>query len=135
MVPALIRKFHEAKIQKKPEVVMWGSGKPIREFIYIDDIASAACFLMNNYSGNETVNVGTGKEYSILELAQIIQRVVGYEGRIVNDLTKPDGTPRKLVDTSKIFAMGWRPKMPFEEGIRKTYEDFLANEKAYLREE
>ena len=134
VVPALIRKFHEAKIQKKAEVVMWGSGKPIREFIYIDDIASAACFLMNNYSGNETVNVGTGMEYSILELAQMIQQIVGYEGKIVHDLTKPDGTPRKLVDASKIFAMGWRPKMEFEDGIRATYENFLLHEEEYMRE-
>ena len=134
VVPALIRKFHEAKVQKKEEVVMWGTGRPIREFIYIDDIASAACFLMDNYTGNETVNVGTGTEYSILELAQMIQRVVGYEGKIVNDLTKPDGTPRKLVDASKIFAMGWHPTVKFEDGIRKTYEDFLAHEEKYLRE-
>lgn len=134
VVPALIRKFHEAKRQKKAEVVMWGTGRPIREFIYIDDIASAAYFLMEHYIGNETVNVGTGTEYSILELAQMIQRVVGYEGKIVNDLTKPDGTPRKLVDASKIFAMGWRPTVEFEEGIRKTYEDFLAHEEEYLRE-
>lgn len=134
VVPALIRKFHEAKRQKKAEVVMWGTGRPIREFIYIDDIASAAYFLMEHYTGNETVNVGTGTEYSILELAQMIQRVVGYEGKIVNDLTKPDGTPRKLVDASKIFAMGWRPTVEFEEGIRKTYEDFLAHEEEYLRE-
>lgn len=134
VVPALIRKFHEAKIEKKREVVMWGTGKPIREFIYIDDIASAACFLMEHYSGNETVNVGTGKEYSILELAQIIQKIVGYEGKIVNDLSKPDGTPRKLVDAGKIFAMGWHPTVEFADGIRRTYEDFLAHEKEYLRE-
>lgn len=132
VVPALIRKFHEAKELGKSEVVMWGTGKPIREFIYIDDIAGAAFFLMKHYSGNETVNVGTGTEYSILELAQIIQQVVGYEGKIVNDLTKPDGTPRKLVNSSKIFCLGWRPEVAFADGIKRTYEDFLAHKDEYL---
>ncbi len=127
VVPALIRRFHEAKVNGAPEVVMWGSGKAIREFIYIDDIASAAVFLMENYSGNETVNVGTGTEYSISELAEIIRQVVGYNGRIVNDFSKPDGTPRKLIDSSKIFDMGWRPNIAFDEGIRITYEDYLEN--------
>ena len=135
VVPALIRKFHEAKEQGQPEVVMWGTGKPIREFIYIDDIASAAVFLMEHYSGNETVNVGTGTEYSILELAKIIQQVVGYEGKIVNDITKPDGTPRKLVDSSKIFGLGWRPEVAFADGIKKTYEDFLQHKDEYLQSE
>lgn len=127
VVPALIRKFHEAKLQNQPEVVMWGTGKPIREFIFIDDIARAAVFLMQNYSGNETVNVGTGTEYSIGELAEVIRGVVGYTGKVTNDLTKPDGTPRKLVDSSKIFAMGWRPEVSFEKGIRITYEDYVEN--------
>lgn len=131
VVPALIRKFYEAKARNLPEVVMWGTGKPIREFIYIDDIASAALFLMENYSGNETVNVGTGKEYSILELAQIIQRAVGYEGKIVHDLSKPDGTPRKLVDSSKIFAMGWQPQIDFQTGIGLTFDDFVNNKDRY----
>lgn len=135
VVAALIRKFHEAKENRLSEVVMWGTGKPIREFIYIDDIADAAVFLMNNYSGNRTINVGTGKEYSILQLAQIIQKVVGYEGKIVNDVSKPDGIARKLVDATDIFAMGWRPKMDFDEGIRLTYEDFVRNKDRYLRKD
>ena len=103
VVPALIRKFHEAKGSGASEVVMWGTGKPYREFIYIDDIAKAAIFLMNQYSGNEPVNIGTGAEYTIGELAEIIRRVVGFEGEIVNDTSKPDGTPKKLLDSSKIF--------------------------------
>ena len=106
VVPALIRKFHEAKGSGASEVVMWGTGKPYREFIYIDDIAKAAIFLMNQYSGNEPVNIGTGAEYTIGELAEIIRRVVGFEGEIVNDTSKPDGTPKKLLDSSKIFSLG-----------------------------
>lgn len=131
VVPALIRKFYEAKINHAEEVVMWGTGTPIREFIYIDDIADAAVFLMEHYSGDETVNVGTGLEYSIGELANIIKNVVGYKGKIVNDLSKPDGTPRKLVDSSKLFDMGWRPKMEFAEGIRITLQDYLDNIEKY----
>lgn len=131
VVPALIRKFHEAKVNGAPKVVMWGTGTPIREFIYIDDIAKAAVFLMNNYSGNQTVNVGTGTEYTIRELAEIIRDVVGYQGEIVNDTTKPDGTPRKLVDASKILSMGWKPETTFAEGIRITYEDYTANIERY----
>lgn len=130
VVAALLRKFHEAKMGNYQDVVMWGSGNPLREFIYIDDIADAAVFLMNNYSGNETVNVGTGTEISIRELAETIKRVVGYSGRIVNDLSKPDGSPRKLIDSSKIFKMGWKPKTNFEDGIRQTYLDYVKrNEK------
>lgn len=132
VVAALIRKFHEAKETNNSEVVMWGTGKPIREFIYIDDIADAAVFLMNNYSGNETVNVGTGTEYSIGELAEIIKNVVGYSGKIVNDLSKPDGSPRKLIDSEKIFNMGWKPKVSFEDGIKRTYQDFLKNIDKYI---
>lgn len=131
VVPALIRKFHEAKGSNSPEVTMWGTGRAIREFIYIDDIAKAAIFLMENYSGNDTVNVGTGTEYSIGELAEIIKKVVGYEGRIANDLSKPDGTPRKLVDSRKIFEMGWKPMVSFEDGIRITYEDYVRNADKY----
>lgn len=134
VVPALIRKFHEAKVNGLPEVVMWGTGTPIREFIYIDDIAKAAVFLMEHYSGNETVNVGTGTEYTIRELAGIIRDVVGYEGEIINDISKPDGTPRKLVDASKILSMGWKPETSFEDGIRITYEDYVANIEQYQME-
>lgn len=131
VVPALIRKFHEAKVNHSEKAVIWGTGTPIREFIYIDDIADAVLFLMRNYSGNETVNIGTGTEYSIGELAEIIRKEIGYEGTIVHDLSKPDGTPRKLVDTGKIFRMGWKPKVSFEEGVRVTYADFLENRAAY----
>ncbi len=127
VVPAFIRKFHEAKVNDKPEVVMWGSGKPFREFIFIDDIAKAAIFLMQNYSGNETVNIGTGTEYRICELAEIIKNVVGYKGNIVNDLSKPDGVPKKLIDSKKLFSMGWKPEISFEEGIRITYKDYMDN--------
>lgn len=128
VVPALIRKFHEAKESGASEVVMWGTGKPYREFIYIDDIAKAVIFLMNQYSGYEPVNIGTGTEYTIGELAAIIKRVVGFEGKVVNDTSKPDGIPKKLLDSSKIFSLGWRPETDFEIGIRITYEDFVLNE-------
>lgn len=131
VVPALIRKFHEAQVSQSQEVVLWGTGKPIREFIYIDDLADAALFLMVQYSGNEPVNIGTGTEYSIGELAEMIRKEVGYNGRIVHDLSKPDGVPRKLVDTSKIFQMGWKPKVYFKEGIKRTYEDFLEHMDKY----
>ena len=133
VVPALIRKFHEAKGSGASEVVMWGTGKPYREFIYIDDIAKAAIFLMNQYSGNEPVNIGTGAEYTIGELAEIIRRVVGFEGEIVNDTSKPDGTPKKLLDSSKIFSLGWRPETDFETGIRITYEDFVKNKQKHIK--
>ena len=112
---------------------MWGTGKPYREFIYIDDIAKAAIFLMNQYSGNEPVNIGTGAEYTIGELAEIIRRVVGFEGEIVNDTSKPDGTPKKLLDSSKIFSLGWRPETDFETGIRITYEDFVKNKQKHIK--
>lgn len=133
VVPALIRRFYEAKINQAPEVVTWGTGKPIREFIYIDDIASAAVFLMQNYSGNETVNVGTGTEYTIGQLAEIIKDVVGYEGKIVHDLSKPDGMPRKLLDSIKIFEMGWRPEVSFADGIEITLKDYIEHMEQYRR--
>lgn len=127
VVPALIRKFYEAKMSRAPEVVTWGTGKPVREFIYIDDIASAVVFLMRNYSGSETVNVGTGTEYTIGHLAEIIKEVVGYEGKIVNDISKPDGVPRKLLDSTKIFEMGWKPEVSFDEGIKRTLQYYIEN--------
>ncbi len=125
VVPAFIRKFHEAKESGASKVVMWGTGKPYREFIFIDDLAKAAVFLMKQYSGNETINIGTGTEYTIGELAGIIKRVVGFRGEVVNDTSKPDGIPKKLLDSSKIFSLGWRPETDFETGIRITYEDFV----------
>ena len=110
VLPALIRRFHEAKTENKPEVVIWGTGAPLREFLYVDDLADACLFLMNHYSGNETVNLGTGKELSIAGLAELVGRVVGYQGKITFDPSKPDGTPRKLLDVSKLTGLGWTYK-------------------------
>lgn len=127
VLPALIRRFHEAKESGAAEVVCWGDGTPLREFLYVDDLANLCVFLMNNYSGNETVNAGTGKEVTIKELTAIVARVVGYTGEIKWDTTKPNGTPRKLLDVSKSAALGWRYSTGLEEGIRLSYEDFLNN--------
>ena len=127
VLPALIRRFHEAREQGLDEVVCWGDGSPLREFLYVDDLADLCVFLMNNYSGDETVNAGTGKEITIKELAELVARTVGYEGRIVWDTTKPNGTPRKLLDVSKATRLGWTAKTPLAEGIRLSYEDFLNN--------
>jgi GDP-L-fucose synthase len=120
-----LRKFHEAKINNEPEVIMWGTGKPMREFLYVDDMADACVYLMNNYSDNEIVNIGTGEDVTIQELAQTISKVVGYDGEIVNDTSKPDGTPRKLLDVSKLHSLGWQHKIFLENGIKKTYDWFL----------
>ena len=125
VLPALIRRFHEAREQGLDEVVCWGDGSPLREFLYVDDLADLCVFLMNNYSGDETVNAGTGKEITIKELAELVARTVGYQGRIVWDTTKPNGTPRKLLDVSKATRLGWTAKTPLAEGIRLSYEDFL----------
>lgn len=125
VLPALIRKFHEAKINNQEEVVMWGTGKPLREFMYVDDLADALVHLMLNYSDEIHVNMGTGKDLSIGELAQIVKEVVEYEGKIVNDLTKPDGTPRKLLDVSRLEATGWKYKTELREGIEKVYKWYL----------
>lgn len=121
VLPALIRKIHEAKKNKSPEVVLWGTGSPRREFLHVDDLADACIFLMKHYNEAGWVNVGTGTDCSILELAQLIQKIVGYEGKIVHDLTKPDGTPRKLLDVGKLQKLGWQYKIPLEEGIRNVY--------------
>ena len=128
VLPALIRRFHEAKTENKPEVVIWGTGAPLREFLYVDDLADACLFLMNHYSGNETVNLGTGKELSIAGLAELVGRVVGYQGKITFDPSKPDGTPRKLLDVSKLTGLGWTYKTELEEGIALAYDDFLHSE-------
>ena len=125
VLPALIRKFHEAKINNQEEVVMWGTGKPLREFMYVDDLADALVHLMLNYSDEIHVNMGTGKDLSIGELAQIVKEVVGYEGKIVNDLTKPDGTPRKLLDVSRLEATGWKYKTELRDGIERVYKWYL----------
>ena len=127
VLPALIRRFHEAKVSGAGSVTCWGDGSPLREFLYVDDLAELCVFLMNNYSGNETVNAGTGKEISIKELTELVALVTGYEGRIEWDITKPNGTPRKLLDVSKASAMGWRYKTELPDGIRLAYEDFLNN--------
>ena len=125
VLPALIRKFHEAKAANKPEVVCWGTGSPLREFLYVDDFARACVFLMENYSEEQIINVGFGSDVSIRELSEIVKRIIGFEGQIVWDTTKPDGTPRKLMDSSRLFALGWKPEVNLEQGIRLAYEDFL----------
>jgi GDP-L-fucose synthase len=127
VLPALIRKFHEAKINDEDKVVIWGTGKPKREFLHVDDLADSLLFLMNNYSGDQFVNVGVGKDISILELAELIKDIVGFEGEIVNDLSKPDGTPRKLLDVSRLNDLGWEAQISLEEGIKDTYEWFKKN--------
>lgn len=125
VLPALIRRFHEAKEAGVPAVTCWGSGTPLREFLYVDDLADACLFLMERYSGNETVNIGTGKELSIKELAELTAHVVRYRGEIRWDASKPDGTPRKLLDISKLEKLGWRYKTELEDGLKMAYEDFL----------
>ena len=127
VLPALIRRFHEAKIENKPYVTCWGTGKPLREFLYVDDLANACVFLMNTYSGNETVNLGTGIEITIKELTELVAKVIGYEGEIRWDSTKPDGTPRKLLDVSKLESLGWHYKTELKDGIKLAYDDFLNN--------
>lgn len=127
VLPALIRRFHEAKIVGAGEVICWGDGSPLREFLYVDDLANLCVFLMNNYSGNETVNAGTGKEITIKNLAEMVARIVGFKGSIVWDTSKPNGTPRKLLDVSKAANLGWKYRMELPDGIRLAYEDFLLN--------
>ena len=127
VLPALIRKFHEAKINNKPYVEVWGTGTPRREFLHVDDLADATVYLMNNYDENEPLNIGTGKDITIKELAELIKEIVGYEGEIKFDTTKPDGTPRKLLDVSRLHATGWKHKIELREGIQSTYEWFKEN--------
>ena len=127
VLPALIRRFHEAKEAELPSVTCWGDGSPLREFLYVDDLANLCLFLMNNYSGNETVNAGTGKELSIKELTNLIAEVTGYTGEILWDTSKPNGTPRKLLDVSKAEKLGWKYRTELKDGIKLAYEDFLNN--------
>ncbi len=127
VLPAFIRRFHEAKEKGAKSVTCWGDGSALREFLYVDDLANLCVFLMNNYSGNETVNAGTGKELSIKALALLVAKIVGYEGDILWDSTKPNGTPRKLLDISKAQRLGWTYTTELEEGIRLAYQDFLNN--------
>jgi GDP-L-fucose synthase len=131
VLPALIRKFHEAKQRGEPNVTVWGTGTPRREFLHVDDLADACVFLMNNYSGSEIVNVGTGEDTSIKELAELVSGVVSYGGEILYDLAKPDGTPRKLLDVGRLRGLGWRAKVPLRRGVERTYAWFL---KSYLAE-
>jgi len=125
VLPALIRRFYEAKIEQRPSVTIWGSGTPKREFLYSDDLADACVFLMEHYDDPSIVNIGSGEEVSIAELAAIIKEVVGYDGTIEYDRSKPDGTPRKLLDCSKIHALGWKHAVSLQEGIHRAYEDFI----------
>ncbi|MBQ7565284.1 MAG: GDP-L-fucose synthase [Lachnospiraceae bacterium] len=127
VLPAMLRKFHEAKEKQEKTVTLWGSGKPLREFLYVDDMADACVFLLENYSGEQHVNIGTGKELSIRELAELIQRTVGFEGEILWDTDKPDGTPRKLTDVTKLHELGWFHKVELEEGVQLAYDWFKDN--------
>ena len=124
VLPALMRKFHEAKINGEPTVTVWGSGKPLREFLNVDDLADACLFLMDNYEGDDFFNVGYGAEVTIMELAQLVKQTVSFEGEIIMDASKPDGTMRKLTDISRIKALGWEPKISLEQGLKETYQWF-----------
>lgn len=128
VLPALIRRFHEAKLTNQPSVTCWGDGSALREFLYVDDLASLCVFLMNNYSSSQTINAGTGKEISIKDLATLVAEITGYKGEILWDKSKPNGTPRKLLDVSKAESLGWHYKTELKDGIRLAYKDFLENE-------
>ena len=132
VLPALIRRFHEAKLKNLPSVTCWGDGTPLREFMFVEDMADACVFLMNNYEGNETVNIGTGTELTIKELTQLVAKVIGYTGEIKWDITRPNGTPRKLLDVSKLHNLGWHHKVELVDGIKISYNDFLTR---VIREE
>lgn len=135
VLPAMIRKFHNAKMSKSPEVILWGDGSPRREFLYVDDMADACVFLMEHYNNSEFINIGCGKDQTIKKLATIVQEVVGFTGKMTWDTTKPNGMPKKQLDVSKIFAIGWRPTIGLEGGIRKEYEWFLAHENEIEKKE
>jgi GDP-L-fucose synthase len=129
VLPALIRKIHEAKVNHKKSVVIWGTGKPRREFLFADDLAEACLFLMQRYNEKDIINIGSGEDHTITELAEMIKKIVGYQGEIIYDTTKPDGTPRKLLDSSRINQLGWKPRIGLNEGIQLAYTDFLNNQK------
>ena len=124
VLPALIRRFHEAKINNLPSVTCWGDGSPLREFLYVDDLAELCVFLINNYSGDETVNAGSGREITIKDLTSLVAEIIGYDGKILWDTSKPNGTPRKVMDISKAASMGWTAKTSLRDGIKLAYEDF-----------
>mgnify|MGYP001206586833 CR=1 FL=1 len=126
VLPALIRKFHEAKINKSPYVEIWGTGTPMREFLHVDDMADACVFLLQHYNERQFLNIGCGHDLSIKDLALLVKKIIGYEGDLQFDTSKPDGTPRKLLDVSRLFATGWRPKISLEEGIRRVYEQVFS---------
>lgn len=132
VLPALIRKFHEAKINNQPTVEIWGTGSPRREFLHADDLADACFFLMEAYNDELFVNIGTGEDVTIRELAELIKETIGFEGELRWNTEKPDGTPRKLMDVSRLHAMGWKHKTDIKQGIEQTYQDFLANEVLYV---
>jgi GDP-L-fucose synthase len=125
VIPGLLRRFHEAKLQNKPEITIWGTGTPRREFLYSDDLAEACIFLMKKYNEPEIINIGTGEDITIAELAQLIARITGYQGKLNFDPSKPDGTPRKLLNVSKINALGWKYTTSLEEGLTQAYQSWL----------
>ena len=127
VLPAMIRRFHEARISSAPSVTLWGTGTPRREFLHVDDLANAACFLMENYDGPDALNIGVGEDLTIAELAAMVARVVNYDGRVVFDASHPDGTPRKLLDVHRVHALGWRAQIPLEQGIATTYQWYLTH--------
>jgi GDP-L-fucose synthase len=133
VLPALIRKVHEAKMNNTPSITIWGTGSPKREFLHVDDLAEGCVFLMNNYDGEQFVNLGTGVDVSILELTELIKDVVGYEGSIEKDTSKPDGTPRKLTDVSLVHSLGWKHKIDLKSGLKSVYQDFLENIDHYTK--
>lgn len=133
VLPSLIRKLHEAKAQNKTEMVVWGTGNPRREFLHVDDCAAACYFLMQNYESPEIVNIGTGTDHSIKEMAEMIKELIGYKGELVFDKNKPDGTPRKLLNVDKINNLGWRSQISLREGVKRTIEDFVGNYEEYVR--
>ena len=127
VLTGFIRRFHDAKVAGDKEFVVWGTGKPRREFLYIEDLADACLFLMDTYESSELINVGSGVDMAIKDLARLVQGIVGFKGKLTFDTTKPDGAMRKLLDSRKINKLGWKPKVDFEDGIRKTYQWFLKN--------
>jgi GDP-L-fucose synthase len=127
VLPALIRKFHDAKLSKAKTVTLWGSGSPLREFLHADDLALACLLLLENYDDDIAINIGTGTDISIRDLGELISKVVGFQGNIEWDGSKPDGTPRKLLDISRITALGWKPTISLESGIERTYSNYLEN--------